>query len=77
MHGSELLLDRYLRQQYDTDLKNICVKLLLNLSFYKDNAGNSILLFKEQKYDKLARLITYGNGAIPGSNILKVALAEV
>jgi hypothetical protein len=76
MHASDLILDQYIQQQYDTSLKNMCIKLLLSLTFHKDSDGNLILLFKDQKYEKIARLITYGNGAIPGSRILKIALSK-
>ena len=74
LHASDLVLEQFLQQQYKTTLKNMCIKLLLSLTFYKDDDGNLILLFKDQKYDKLASLITYGNGAIPGSRILQIAL---
>lgn len=74
LHASDLALDQFLQQQYKTTLKNMCIKLLLSLTFYKDNEGDLILLFKDPKYDKLASLITYGNGAIPGSRILQIAL---
>lgn len=74
MYATELLMDSYIQQQYETTLKNMCIKLLLNLTFYKDDLGNLVLTFKDPKYDKLARLITYGNGAIPGSKILQKAL---
>jgi hypothetical protein len=74
LHASDLILDQYIQQQYDTSLKNMCIKLLLSLTFHKDDKNNLVLLFKDPKYDKIARLITYGNGAIPGSNILKIAL---
>jgi hypothetical protein len=74
LHASDLMLDSYIQQQYKITLKNLCIKLLLSLTFYKDNEGNLVLLFKDPKYDKLASLITYGNGAIPGSNILQIAL---
>ena len=74
LHAADLVLDRYIQQQYDTSLKNMCIKLLLSLTFHKDAEGNLVLLFREAKHDKIARLITYGNGAIPGSKILKVAL---
>lgn len=74
LHASELLLDNYIKQQYDTTLKDMCVKLLLSLTFHKDDKGNLLLLFKDFKYDKIARLITYGNGVIPGSQILQIAL---
>lgn len=76
MHASDLILERYIQQQYDTDLKNMCIKLLLSLTFHKDTEGNLVLLFKDPKYDKIAQLITYGNGAIPGSRILQIALTN-
>lgn len=74
LHASEKILDNFIQQQYDTTLKDLCVKLLLSLTFYEDNSGNLVLLFKDSRYDKMAQLITYGNGAIPGSKILKTAL---
>ena len=52
----------------------MCIKLLLELTAYKDDDDNLVLLFKDPKFDAIARLITYGNGAIPGSKILKVAI---
>ena len=76
MHASDLILDQYIQQQYRTTLKNMCIKLLLSLTFHKSKEGNLILLFKDPKYDKIARLITYGNGAIPGSKILQIALSK-
>jgi hypothetical protein len=74
LHASDLAMDKYLRQQYKTTLKDMCIKLLLSLTFYEDEDNNLILLFKDSKYDKIASLITYGNGAIPGSKILQIAL---
>jgi hypothetical protein len=74
MHASDIILDNFIQQQYKASLKNICIKLLLSLTFYKDNEGNLLLMFKDPKDDKIASLITYGNGAIPGSKILQIAL---
>jgi hypothetical protein len=76
MGASDLVLDQYIQQQYNTSLKNICINLLLNLTFHKDAEGNLVLLFKDLKHDKIAQLVTYGNGAIPGSKILKIALSN-
>lgn len=76
IHASEVAMDNYLQQQYKTTLKNMCIKLLLSMSFYEDDEGSLILLFKDPKYDKIAQLITYGNGAIPGSRILQIALEK-
>lgn len=75
-HASDLILDRFIQQQYSTTLKNMCIKLLLSLTFYKDDSGNLVLMFKNPKYDQIAQLITYGNGAIPGSKILQIALSN-
>ena len=74
LRASELALEAFMKQQYKTSLKDMCITLLLNLTFYKDNESNLVLLFKDQKYDKIASLITYGNGVIPGSKILQIAL---
>lgn len=76
LHASELALDNYIQQQHKTSLKNLCIKLLLNLTYYVDNDKNLVLLFKDPRYDKIAQLITYGNGAIPGSRILQIALND-
>lgn len=75
MHASDLVLDNFIQAQYNVSLKNMCIKLLLGLTFYKNEKNELILLFKNPKYDEIARLITYGNGVISGSNILKVALS--
>ena len=74
LRASDLAMDQYVQQQYKVSLKNLCIKLLLNLTFYKEDSGDLVLMFKNPKYDKIAGLITYGNGAIPGSNILQIAL---
>ena len=76
MRASDTLMDQYIQQQYKTSLKNLCVKLLLDLTFYTDDSGDLVLLFKNPKSDTIARLVTYGNGAIPGSRILKAALSS-
>lgn len=74
MKASDTLMDQYVQQQYKVSLKNLCIKLLLDLTFYEDDTGNLVLLFKNPKSDLLAQLITYGNGAVPGSRILQIAL---
>jgi hypothetical protein len=73
--ATDMPMNNFIQQQYGVSLKNMCINLLLNLTFHEDNAGNLILLFRDQKHDAIARLITYGNGAIPGCRILKVALS--
>ncbi len=74
LKASEQRLDNFIQKQYKTSLKNMCITLLLNLTFYRNKEGNLILMFKDKKYDTIASLITYGNGVIQGSNILRAAL---
>ena len=73
LKASDTLLNNFLKQHYNDELKNLCIKILLNLIFYKDK-DHFILSFKNPEIEKLARLITYGNGKVPGSQILQVAL---
>ena len=74
LNTHEQKLDEYLQQYHKSTLKDMCINLLLNISHYEDNEGNIILIFKDFKHDQMARLITYGTGAVAGSNILKIAL---
>lgn len=74
LKAADILMDRFIKQQYKVSLKDLCIKLLLDLTFYEDDEGNLVLLFKNPKSDSIAQLITYGNGAIQGSKILKTAL---
>lgn len=75
MRGTEVILNNYLVENYKLTLKNICFLLLANLYFSPGEENEIILFFKDEKYDKLARIITYGIDNISGSQILKVALS--
>lgn len=73
LQAADQIMDNYIQQQYDMSLKDMCVTLLLNMTFYADDRNNLVLLFKNPKYDAMAQLITFGNGAIQGSKILQMA----
>ena len=66
-------LNRYLIEHYDADLRVAFIYLLSKCKFYKDLSNTITILFPEKEDDKLAALITYGNGLIKGSNLLKYA----
>lgn len=66
----ELQLDNYLRQKYNIGLKQACYKLIQE-SKRVATQDSIIIKFKDEDSDKLARIITYGNGIIKGSLILK------
>lgn len=76
MYATDMLMDNYIKQQYGVSLRDMCIKLLLNLTFHKDGTENLVLMFRDKKYDAIANLISYGNGAIPGSKILKTAFSN-
>jgi hypothetical protein len=75
MRGTEVILNNYLVENYKLTLKNACFLLLTNLQFSTGEENEIIFFFKDEKYDKLARIITYGIDNIPGSQILKTALS--
>ena len=75
MRGTEVILNNYLVENYKLTLKNACFLLLANLYFSPGEENEIILFFKDEKYDKLARIITYGIDNISGSQILKTTLS--
>lgn len=76
MRGTEVILNNYLVENYKLTLKNACFLLLANLQFSEGEKNEIIFFFKEEKYDQLARIITYGIDNISGSQILKTALSN-
>jgi hypothetical protein len=75
MRGTEVILNNYLIENYKLTLKNACLLLLANLQFSTGEENEIIFFFKDEKHDKLARIITYGIDNISGSQILKTALS--
>lgn len=74
IYGSDITLNQYLITNYKMSLKDTCIQLLLNITFYKNPTGELILLFKDSYYDNLANIITYGTDQLRGSKILQTAL---
>jgi hypothetical protein len=68
--ANDLALEKLLKKTQNFDLKTVCYNLIKNMSFSTD-VENIIIKFKNQDDDKLARLITYGDGKVNGSNILR------
>jgi hypothetical protein len=76
MRGTEVILNNYLVENYKLTLKNACLLLLANLKFSTGEENEVIFFFKEEKYNQLAQIITYGIDNISGSQILKTALSN-
>ncbi len=75
MRGTEIILNNYLVENYKITLKNLCLLLLTKLYFSEGEENEIIIFFKDDKYAKLAQIITYGIDNISGSQILKIALS--
>ncbi len=75
MRGTEVILSNYLVENYKLTLKNACFLVLANLQVSTGEEDEVIMFFKDEKYSKLAQIITYGIDAISGSQILKTALS--
>ena len=75
MRGTEIILNNYLIENYKLTLKNACFLLLANLQISEGEENEIVMFFKDDKYSKLAQIITYGIDDISGSQILKAALS--
>ena len=68
---TEVLLDRYLRENYKISLYEACKKILHAARFSLNMQQEIIVTIPEETTNKLARIITYGTGKLVGSNILR------
>ena len=75
LKSDELAINKYLLENYKLDLKSICVKLMNNAK-YITTTDKLIIKFNTADDDKLARLITYGDGWLKGSRILRDIFRE-
>ena len=73
--SAEAKLNRYLLQEYNIGLKPLCLWILQNMKFSSNLDSKIVVKIKNPKLDRLARLITYGNGKVQGSQILKRAIS--
>lgn len=74
---NEKQLNKYLEEKYAMGLRQACGYLVLNINFTTDSLNNIILNFITENQNKLAMLITYGTGTIPGSKILQFAFNQL
>lgn len=77
MQTAEIALNNYLIKKYGIDLKHICLGLIERGKFKNSFNGEKIFTFYSTTDNRLAELITYGNGAIKGSNILRDAICGI
>lgn len=71
MGVTETLLSRYLQENYNTNLKAACLNILLNAKYNLNLDQDLIITIPDPELNKIARIITYGNGKLLGSSILR------
>lgn len=70
--ADDVILNNYCQKQYKKSLKMLCKEILCYTQVLATE-NSLVVLFKDKKHDELARLVTFGNGQIRGSNILTKA----
>ena len=66
----EVVLSNYLKQTYNLNLKEAALLVFSHSHVNYVNKNEMVITFFDPKIDRLASLITYGNGIILGSKIL-------
>lgn len=69
--ATEIALDEYLKKHYKVSLGTACRLIILNSKISADKFGTYTVSAIHPYWEKLARLITFGNGPLQGSQILK------
>ena len=70
-------LNDYLLKNYNKNLKEAAMLLVNGLTLQNPTSSELVCCWMNTTYDKLASLITYGNGHFIGSTILRDAFKAV
>lgn len=68
---SELLLSRYLQENYNMSLRQACLAILQNTTYNTNYKQEIIVTIPDPTLNTVAKIITYGTGKVAGSRILK------
>lgn len=71
---TDLLLNRYFQEKHKISLKQVCFKIIQNMRFSLNFQGEIIATIPDETLNTFARIITYGNGRLLGSRILRKVL---
>ena len=69
-------LNDYIWKEFGLTLKAAAAVVVANCRMQKNQSNEIIITFPSKKIDKLASLITYGNGKIQGCSILTEAFGR-
>ena len=67
----EIALNNYLKENYNINLKAACLLIVSNVTIKTNLDTRIIYTINDEQLSMLAKLITYGNLEIQGSDILK------
>lgn len=74
-HGVvEEQLNRYLQKNFNLHLYDACKKIIAGAKYNLNSRHEVIVTIPDPILNTVARIITYGTGALMGSRILKFAL---
>lgn len=73
MKASELTLNKYLVKEMGKSLKSICLSIIYNCNITVNKEKELTITFKTKEINRLAELVTFGTGKIPGCKILVTA----
>ncbi len=68
---SELLLSRYLQENFNMTLQSACLAILQNARFALNIKHELIITIPDKQLNEISKLITYGTGKVAGSHILQ------
>ena len=75
LSGNDRAIDNYCRTNYKCSLKDMCWHILRYIKVLPAGTDNSYtIILPDKELDKIAHIITYGNGEFLGSKILQKAL---
>ena len=70
--STEKILNEYLKVNYNISLVFACKLIILKSKIEKDDTNSYIITLLDGKWEKLARIITFGTGKVSGSRILRI-----
>lgn len=68
--AAEQLLSQALQQRHGLDLRSCCLALIDHATFSRNFNNQILVTFIEPAYDTIAKEITYGINACPGTRLL-------
>lgn len=74
---AQFKLNSYLLDKYGLNIKSASLLVLAHCRLLKNYNNEIIVVFLSKDIDKLASLITYGNGKIQGCPILQEAFGHI